>query len=61
MRLGAPAHGIVTKNSTQNSARGWWGSRGWAAIGLQGVVVGLFDMKLTLSASHNCLKLKMII
>ena len=35
-------------------------------VGVQGVgwldgVRGLFDMKLTLSVRHNCLKLKMII
>ena len=57
-------------NCTQNSATGWSGSRGWVGIGLQGVVGvqgvgwvgvgGLFDMKLTLSVRHNCLKLKMI-
>ena len=60
------------KNYTQNFARGWWGSRGWVGIWLEGVVGvqgvgwldgvrGLFDMKLTLSVRHNCLKLKMII
>ena len=50
------------QNCIQNSARGWVG------IGLQGVtggpgdgVRGLFDMKLTISVRHNCLKLKMII
>ena len=31
-------------------------------VGVQGCGVGgLFDMKLTLSVKHNCLKLKMII
>ena len=41
MRLGGPAHGIVTKNCTQNCqgvvgvgvggcwSRGWLGSKGW--------------------------------
>ena len=26
------------QNCTQNSARGWWGPRGWVGIGLQGVL-----------------------
>ena len=55
MRLGGPASWNSDQNCTQNSARGCVG------IGLQGVVGGLFDMKLTLSVRHNCLKLKMII
>ena len=32
IRLGGPAHGIVTK-TTQNSAKGWWGSRRWVGWG----------------------------
>ena len=71
MRLGGPAHGIVTKIVHKTLpgggggpgvggylvTGGWWGSRG----GVGGAVGGLFDMKLTLSVRHNCLKLKMII
>ena len=71
MRLSGPAHGIVTKTVHKTlpgsggspgdgwvyGYRGWWGSRGWDWLGLG----GLFDMKLTLSLRHNCLKLKMVI
>ena len=54
-------------NSDQNCARGW-GARGWEGyLGTGGFGGpgdwggGLFDIKLTLSVSHNCLELKMII
>ena len=56
------------KNGTQNSARVLGGGPGgWVGVVLQGVEwvqgVGgiMFDMKLTLSVWHNCLKLKMTI
>ena len=54
MRLGGPAHGIVTK-TVHKTLPGVGGCR------VAGGGVGLFDMKLTLSVRHNCLKLKMII
>ena len=38
MRLGGPAHGIVTKTVHKTLLGGGWGSRGWVSIGLQGVV-----------------------
>ena len=41
------------QNCTQNSARRWWGPRGWGGWGV--------CLKLTFSIWHNYLKLKMII
>ena len=70
MRLGGPAHGIVTKTVHINLP----GGGGGLGMGRYRVTGGdgdpgvgcwgggcLFDMKLTLSVRHNCLKLKMII
>ena len=39
IRLGGPAHGIVTKTVHKTRARVWWGSRGWVD-GWLGWVVG---------------------
>ena len=38
MRLGGPAHGIVTKTVHKTLAGGGGGPGGWVFIGLQGVV-----------------------
>ena len=51
--VSGPAHGIVTKTVHKSLPGG-----GYRVTGGGG---GLFDMKLTLSVRHNCLKLKMII
>ena len=70
MRLGGPAHGIVTK-TIHKTLPGMVGvqrvdgyrvtnSGGDPGGGVGGRWRGLFDMKLTLSVRHNCLKLKMI-
>ena len=55
MRLGGPTRGIVIKTVHKNLP-GVEGIQGdWWVGGC------LFDMKLTFSVRHNCLKLKMII
>ena len=69
MRLGGPAHGIVTK-IVYKTLPGGGGGQEWVGILVTGgggarvggwAVGGLFDMKCTLSVRHNYLKLKMII
>ena len=50
MRLGGPAHGIVTNTVHKNLPGGGGGQGvGWGEC--------LLDMKFTLSVRHNCLKL----
>ena len=60
MRLGGPAHGIVTK-TVHKTLPGGGGGPGVGGYRVTGGGGGLFDMKLTLSVRHNCLKLKMTI